>query len=60
MDLGHRQWLYKLYNHIQRRQMDSQAGLYAFLELCTSVMTRQVPAYGIVVLVCFTFISEMG
>ena len=25
-----------------------------------TVMTRLVPAYGIVVLVCFTFISEMG
>lgn len=36
MDLGHRQWLYKLYNHIQRRQLDSQASLYAFLEICTS------------------------
>jgi len=36
MDLGHRQWLYKLCNQIQRRQPDSQAGLYAFLELCTS------------------------
>ena len=36
MNLGHRQWLYKLYYLIQRRQLDSQAGLCEFVELCTS------------------------
>jgi hypothetical protein len=36
MDLGQRQWLYKPYYLIQRRQLDSQAGLFAFVELCTS------------------------
>jgi hypothetical protein len=34
MGLGHR--LYKPYYLIQRRQLDSQAGLFAFVELCTS------------------------
>jgi len=36
MDLGHRQWLYKPYYLIERRQLDSQEGLFAFVELCTS------------------------
>jgi hypothetical protein len=36
MDVGQRQWLYKPYYPIQRRQLDSQAGLFGFAELRTS------------------------
>ena len=36
MDLGHRQWLYKPYYFIQRRKIDSQAGLFPFVEHCIS------------------------